>query len=185
MAELLIGSFQSVHAPDYLSSAVDHAIACGENCFMFYNGAPQTTIRVDWQQMHREQFFAKMKEYQLDLANIIVHAPYVINPATNDPVLAKKTLTVLNKEIAYCEHFQVHKLVIHPGNAVNGISVETAIANCAKLINNLTNKNVIICLETMAGKGTEIGANFKQIKQIIDQVKNQALIGVCLDTCHI
>jgi deoxyribonuclease-4 len=185
MHKLLIGSFQSVSAPDYLLQALKDALYCNENCFMVYTGSPQFFKRVPLEKMQIDKFhkFAELNKF--DLNNLIVHAPYVMNLASNDPRIQDLTLDFLNSEIKRCKGFGSNKLVVHPGNATNGISTSQAIDNCIAVLNKLTNTDVIICIETMSGKGTEIGCNFEQIKTIIDGVKNKKLIGVCLDTCHI
>jgi len=80
----------------------------------------------------------------------------------------------------------ITKLVLHPGASV-GLERDYAINNIIKGLNLILDNdyNVTICLETMAGKGTEVGRNFEELKQIIDGVTNKDKIGVCMDTCHI
>ena len=88
----------------------------------------------------------------------------------------------LKQEIKRVEELNMTKLVLHPGSSVK-LSEEEGINNIINNLNKVGFSNVTICLETMAGKGTELGKNFEQIKKIIDGVNYE--LGVCLDTCHI
>ena len=96
------------------------------------------------------------------------------------------SVSFLKQEIERCEQLGITKLVLHPGSSV-GLERNHAISNIIKGLNIIldNNYNVIICLETMAGKGTEVGKSFEELKFIIDHVNNKSRIGVCLDTCHI
>ncbi|MDR2847140.1 MAG: deoxyribonuclease IV [Mycoplasmataceae bacterium] len=183
--KILIGSMQSVTAPNYLLQALSDAIACNENCFMVYTGSPQFFRRTALPQMKIAEFKKKCIEVNFDLNNLIVHAPYVMNLASADARIQELSLEFLNSEIKRCIAFGANKIVVHPGSATNGISLIQAITNCINIINKLDNTEVTICIETMSGKGGEIGVDFTQINQVIAGVKNKHLIGVCLDTCHI
>ena len=125
-----------------------------------------------------------MKDNNIDLRDVIVHAPYIINPA-NTANLEFST-SFLRQEIERVEALGVTKLVLHPGSHVQ-LGEETAIKNIITTLNNciLSDTKVTICLETMAGKGSEVGKEFKQIKQIIDGVVYNDKVKVCLDTCHL
>ena len=92
----------------------------------------------------------------------------------------------MKQEVIRCESLGMTKLVLHPGSSV-GLERNHAISNIIKGLNIVLddNHNVVICLETMAGKGTEVGKTFEELKYIIDNIKNKDKIGVCLDTCHI
>ena len=120
----------------------------------------------------------------IDINNVVVHAPYIINLA-NDKNF-DFNVNFLTQEIKRVELLGVNKLVLHPGSHV-GLGVEQGLQNIIKALNKVLTKdmNVIVCLETMAGKGTELGRNFEEIKAIIDGITLKDKIGVCLDTCHI
>lgn len=125
-----------------------------------------------------------MKENNIDLENIIVHAPYIVNLANfNNFDFAVSFLTT---EVERCSLLGIKYLVLHPGSAVN-VSREEAVKNIAKGLNLILDNDydVTILLETMAGKGNEIGRNFDELFQIIDLVKFKDKVGVCLDTCHL
>jgi deoxyribonuclease-4 len=109
-----------------------------------------------------------------------------MNIGTNDKRKSHISMSILNNEVNRTSAIKARYLIIHPGNATD-TTKEQAIKNIASSINSINKKNndVCICLETMSGKGNEIGSTFNEIKQIIDLIENKHLIGVCLDTCHI
>ena len=110
--------------------------------------------------------------------------PYIINLCNDDNF--DFSVSFLKQEVIRCEQLGVTKLVLHPGSSV-GLERNHAIANIIKGLNIVLDDdhNVCICLETMAGKGTEVGKTFEEIKTIIAGIKNKKRIAVCLDTCHI
>lgn len=184
MEDLIIGSHVSFKSEDQLVGSVKEALSYGSNTFMFYTGAPQNTNRKPIQQELTKQAHQLLKENNIDINNLIVHAPYIINLA--NPKNMDFGIRFLKEEIKRCEELGVEKLVLHPGSHV-GIGVDAALQNISNCLNYAIdeNTNIMICLETMAGKGTEVGTNFKEIKKIIDNVKYQDKVSVCLDTCHI
>ena len=129
----------------------------------------------------------KKKNNNIDINNIIVHAPYIINLA-NDKENDKYDFSInfLKQEIERCEELKMSYLVLHPGSHV-GLGIEKGINNIIYALNEVLkdDKNVTILLETMAGKGTEVGSNFQELKEIIDGINKKELIGVCMDTCHL
>ena len=118
----------------------------------------------------------------IDINNVIVHAPYIINLANGDDF----AVSFLRQEVERCIKIGINKLVLHPGSYVS-LSKEEGLNNIVLGLNKILNKdmNIKILLETMAGKGTEIGCSFEDLKYIIDNVKYNEKLGVCLDTCHI
>ncbi|MBQ2409521.1 MAG: deoxyribonuclease IV [Bacilli bacterium] len=184
MEDLIIGSHVSFKKDSQLLGSLEEALSYNANTFMFYTGAPQNTNRASINDSKTLEAMQLMKEKGIDLRNIIVHAPYIINPA-NTANLDFAT-SFLRQEIERVEALGVTKLVLHPGSHVK-LGEEIAIKNIIKVLNNciLSDTKVDICLETMAGKGSEVGVNFNQIKQIIDGVLYNEKIKVCLDTCHL
>ena len=184
MNELIIGSHVSFKSSDQLIGSVKEAISYGANTFMFYTGAPQNTKRVPLDDMKTYEALKIMKENNIDLRNVVVHAPYIINPAN----YANREFSseFLRQEIERVQNLGVTKIVLHPGSHV-GLGIEQGIKNIIDVLNMsiFSDTNVDICLETMAGKGTELGISFEQLKQIIDGVEYSEKIKVCLDTCHI
>ena len=180
---LIIGSHVGYKKNDGLLGSVEEALSYGANTFMFYTGAPQNTVRSNIDKEITKKALLKMKESNIDKNNVIVHAPYIINLANTEKY--EFAVNFLKEEISRCEQLEMSYLVLHPGSHV-GLGVDTAINNIISGLNEvLKNSKVTILLETMAGKGTEIGRNFDEIKRIIDGVENKNLIGVCMDTCHL
>ena len=184
MNELIIGSHVSFKKDSQMLGSVKEALSYDANTFMFYTGAPQNTNRATINDQKSLEAMQMMKDNNIDLRDVIVHAPYIINPA-NTANLEFST-SFLRQEIERVEALGVTKLVLHPGSHVQ-LGEETAIKNIITTLNNciLSDTKVTICLETMAGKGSEVGKEFKQIKQIIDGVVYNDKVKVCLDTCHL
>lgn len=184
MDNLIIGSHVSFKSDEQLLGSLKEALSYGENTFMFYTGAPQNTKRCEINDEITLEALKLMKEKNIDLRNIIVHAPYIINPANYEK--RDFSINFLIQEINRVEKLGVTKLVLHPGSHVS-LGVENGINNIINVLNCavLSDTNVDICLETMAGKGSECGKNFNELKQIIDGVIYNEKIKVCLDTCHI
>lgn len=167
-----------------LLGSVEEAVSYGANTFMFYTGAPQNTRRGSIDDGLTYKAYQLMKDNDMELENVIVHAPYIINLCNDNNF--DFSVSFLKQEVIRCEELGMTKLVLHPGSSV-GLEREHAISNIIKGLNIVLddNHNVVICLETMAGKGTEVGKSFEELKFIIDNIKNKSKIGVCLDTCHI
>lgn len=181
---LIIGSHVSYKNDTQLLGSVEEALSYGANTFMFYTGAPQNTRRGSINDGYTYKAYQLMKDNDIALENVIVHAPYIIN-LCNDKNF-DFSVSFLKQEVMRCEELGMTKLVLHPGSSV-GLEREHAISNIIKGLNIVLDDNhgVVICLETMAGKGTEVGRSFEELKFIIDNIKNKSKIGVCLDTCHI
>ena len=184
---LIIGSHVSFNKEKQLIGSLDEALSYGSNTFMFYTGAPQNTKRYEINDNLTNHALEKMKNNNIDINNIIVHAPYIINLA-NDKENDKYDFSInfLKQEIERCEELKMSYLVLHPGSHV-GLGIEKGINNIIYALNEVLkdDKNVTILLETMAGKGTEVGSNFQELKAIIDGIDKKELIGVCMDTCHL
>ena len=184
---LIIGSHVSFNKAKQLMESLDEALSYESNTFMFYTGAPQNTKRYEINDNLTNQALEKMKDNNIDINNIIVHAPYIINLA-NDKENDKYDFSIsfLKQEIERCKELKMSYLVLHPGSHV-GLGIEKGINNIIYALNEVLkdDKNVTILLETMAGKGTEVGSNFQELKAIIDGIDKKELIGVCMDTCHL
>jgi len=185
---LLIGSHVSMKSPNYLVGSINEAISYGANCLMIYTGSPQTTTRINIDKLKIKEFQEIAKKNNINLEHVIIHAQYIINLANDDKAKHDFAIEFIATEIKRCIKIGAKYLVIHPGSATN-CSVEKGIKNIADAINQILKKvgktNIVVCLETMSGKGNEIGRNFNQLKNIIDLVNSKTNIGVCLDTCHI
>lgn len=185
MEELIIGSHVSFKKEKQLIGSVLEAINYGANTFMFYTGAPQNTNRYEIDEEITKQAHILMKENNINIKNVVVHAPYIINLA-NDEKNYEFAINFLRQEIKRTEQLGVTYLVLHPGSHV-GLGEKKGIDNIIFALNQCLNNdtNIVICLETMAGKGSECGKTFEEINEIISGVKLKEKVGVCLDTCHI
>ena len=182
---LKIGSHVSFKKDTQLLGALDEALSYGSNTFMFYTGAPQNTNRVELNPDLTEKALLKMKENNINIKDIVVHAPYIINLANGDESKYKFSINFLKQECQRCETLGVDKLILHPGSHV-GQGVEVGIKNVISALNEiLPSTKTIILLETMAGKGSELGKTIEELKDIIDGVTEKEKIGICLDTCHL
>ena len=181
---LIIGSHVSYKNNMGLLGSVKEAISYGANTFMFYTGAPQNTMRGEINDKLTNEALELMKENNMDISKVIVHAPYIVNLANMNNF--DFSVSFLRKEVERCNILGMKYLVLHPGSAVN-CSREEAINNISNGLNLILDNDydVTILLETMAGKGNEIGRSFEELKSIIDKVKFKDKIGVCIDTCHL
>ena len=182
--DLIIGSHVSFNKDTQMIGSIEEALSYKANTFMFYTGAPQNTNRCNIDEQLLEKAKVLLKENNIDINNVVVHAPYIINLANINNF--DFNVNFLKQEIKRVEQLGVKYLVLHPGSHV-GLGVENGINNIINALNQVLDDNhsVNICLETMAGKGTELGRTFEELKQIIDGVKHQDKVAVCMDTCHI
>ncbi len=185
---MIIGSHVKMSGKDMMLGSVKEAISYNANCFMIYTGAPQNTARKDISELKIEEAHLLMKENNMDTKNIIIHAPYIVNPGTSFEDKRDFAISFLTNEVKRTYAMGSKVLVLHPGNTLTN-TLEDTINNIAYVINEINNNttglDVVIALETMSGKGTEVGRTFNEIRQIIDLIKDKSRIGVCLDTCHI
>lgn len=184
---LILGSHVSYKNDTQLVGSVKEALSYGSNTFMFYTGAPQNTQRGTINDLLTIDALNLMKENNIALENVICHAPYIVNLANNQDLEKYQfAQDFLRNEINRCETLGVRYIVLHPGSATK-LERCYAIDNIVNGINNVLveEDNIVILLETMAGKGTELGINIDEIKYIIDHINFQDKVGVCLDTCHL
>ena len=180
--ELIIGSHVSFTKDTQLVGSLNEALSYNANTFMFYTGAPQNTNRCPIDKELTSFALKKMIDNNIDINNIVIHAPYIINLANIDNL--SFNVRFLQDEINRAIDLKVNKIVLHPGSHV-GKGYEVGINNIITSLNQVDFKNVTILLETMAGKGSECGININQLKEIIDNINDKNHIGVCLDTCHL
>ena len=181
---LYIGSHVGFSKNNQLLGSVLEASSYGANTFMFYTGAPQNTMRNPIDNKLTSEAIEKMNKVGIDFSKVIVHAPYIIN-LCNDANF-DFSVSFLKGEIKRVSDLGVKNMVLHPGSHV-GLGVDKGIENIIAGLNLVLDGSldVTILLETMAGKGSEVGSTLDEIKRIIDGVKDKNHIGVCLDTCHL
>lgn len=184
---LIIGSHVSYKNDTQLVGSINEALSYGANTFMFYTGAPQNTIRGEINDLITYEALNIMKNNNMNLEHVICHAPYIVNLA-NDTDLEKYNFAInfLRKEIERCMKLGIKYIVLHPGSSTK-IERSHAINNIINGLNRvlMPEDNIVILLETMAGKGTEIGVNIEELSYIIDNIELRNKVGVCLDTCHL
>lgn len=169
-----------------LLNAANEAASYGSSTFMIYTGAPQNTRRKPIEDQFVEEGRELMKANNID--EIVVHAPYIINLGSYKSNTFQLAVDFLQEEIRRTSYLGVNNIVLHPG-AYTDKDVDYGIARIVEGLNevlkNTSETDVKIALETMAGKGTEIGRSFEEIARIIEGVEDNARLSVCLDTCHV
>lgn len=185
---MIIGSHVSMSGKDMLLGSVKEALSYGANTFMFYTGAPQNTRRKAIDELKIDEAKALMAESGIELKNVVVHAPYIINLAnTVKPETYELAVDFLKQELERCEAIGTSILVLHPGSHVKA-GEEVGLNQIVEGLNEALKETTYqgkIALETMAGKGSELGTTFEQIKYLMDHCLYPEKLGVCLDTCHI
>ncbi len=186
--QLFIGSHVSMTGPDFYLGSVKEALSYGATTFMFYTGAPQNSYRKPVSELKIQEGRKLLQENGFDESKIIVHAPYIINGANKSREdLFQLSKDLILKEVQRTAAFGCKTIVLHPGAHV-GQGEDAAIDSLVECLDDVLSKDnsdVKIALETMAGKGTEIGITFEQIRAIIDKSQHKDRLGVCLDTCHV
>ncbi|MFC4710607.1 deoxyribonuclease IV [Enterococcus eurekensis] len=182
---MLIGSHVSMSGKKMLLGAAEEAASYQATTFMIYTGAPQNTRRKAVEEMNIEAGLEFMKAH--GMSNMVVHAPYIINLGnTIKPENFGFATQFLREEIMRAQALGATQITMHPGAHV-GAGADAGITQIIKGLNEvLTNDQIPqIALETMAGKGTEVGRSFEELAQIIEGVTLNDKLSVTLDTCHI
>lgn len=186
MSTIKLGSHVGMAGKEMFLASAKEAASYGANVFMLYTGAPQNTRRKDVEELNIEAGWEYAHAHGID--EIVVHAPYIINLAnTVKPETYELAVEFLEKEIVRTAAMGSKVLVLHPGSHVNA-GTEAGTAQIIKGLNTVLNQNgddVCIALETMAGKGSEIGRSFEELKAIYDGVEKKERLRVCFDTCHV
>ncbi len=181
-----LGSHVSMKSPDYLIGAVEEAASYDANAFMIYTGAPQNTRRQPLEKMKISEGQEAMAIHEMDTKDIVIHAPYIVNLGNTFKLdNFDFAIDFMTEEIRRAEAMGAAQMTMHPGAHV-GAGPEAAIDQIAEGLNRILHKDqtVQIALETMAGKGTEIGRSFEELAQIIERVDLDEKLSVTLDTCH-
>lgn len=180
-----LGSHVSMSGKKMLVGSSEEAASYGATAMMIYTGAPQNTRRKAIEELNIEAGLEHMKANGID--DLIVHAPYIINLGnTTKPATFELAVSFLRSEIERTDALQAKQIVLHPGAHV-GAGADLGIARIVEGLNEVltADQNVQIALETMAGKGTEIGRSFDELAKIIDGVTHNDRLSVCFDTCHV
>ncbi len=181
---MILGSHVGMSGREMLLGSAKEAVSYGADTFMFYTGAPQNTRRKDISELNIAPAWDYMKEH--GISQIIVHAPYIINLGNAvKPETFSLAVEFLAKEIERTVSCRSHTLILHPGAHV-GEGVNTGTTQIIKGLNEVlrADTDCFIALETMAGKGSEIGRSFEELARIYDGVTHNEKLRVCFDTCH-
>ena len=179
-----LGSHVGMNGKKMMLGSVEEALSYGADTFMIYTGAPQNTRRKELSELNIDAAQTLMKE--TGIQEFIVHAPYIINLAnTVKPETYELAVRFLRLELTRASAMGSHILVVHPGAHV-GAGTDAGIASIVKGLNEVLtdDSDCLIALETMAGKGSEIGRTFEELAQIYDGVTKKDRLRVCFDTCH-
>lgn len=160
------------------------ALSIGANTFQFFTRNPRGSKAKDINPKDVEGLLKIMKEN--NFGKLVAHAPYTLNPCSDKPQTREFAKIVMEDDLKRMEYLPHNYYNFHPGSHV-GQGVEVGIQYIVDLLNDILKpeQTTTVLLETMAGKGTEIGRRFEELKQILDGVNQPDKIGVCLDTCHI
>ncbi|KRM87498.1 deoxyribonuclease IV [Lacticaseibacillus thailandensis] len=181
---MLIGANVSMSGKAMFPGAVAEAVSYGATTLQFYIGAPQNTRRKDVSAMRISEGLAAMKT--AGLSHLVIHAPYIVNLGnTKKPGNYDFAVEFMRAEVARAEALHAYSMPFHPGAHV-GAGADAAIAQIARGLNEIitADQHVTIALETMAGKGTEVGRTFEELAAILDRVTNNDKVMVTMDTCH-
>lgn len=183
--QLKIGSHVGMSGKEMFFGSVKEAASYGANALMVYTGAPQNTRRKDVSELNIEAGQAYMKEHGLQ--DLIIHAPYIINLGNSvKPETFELAVDFLALELERTKAMGSNILVLHPGAHV-GAGEDIGTSQIIKGLNEVltSDTKVYVTLETMAGKGSEIGRNFEELARIYDGVHHNDKLRICFDTCHV
>lgn len=185
---IYIGSHVSMKAPKYFLGAIEETLSYGANACMIYTGPPSNSIRKDISNFQLEHAKELMEKNNLDMKHVIVHAPYIINLANVvKPETAQFGVQFLQEELKRVDQMGAKIVVLHPGSYTKA-TLEQGIDSIIQGLNEVLDQDesdVKIALETMAGKGSEVGRTFEELATITQGIHKKDRIGYCLDTCHI
>lgn len=179
-----LGSHVAMSGKEMLLGSAKEAVSYGADTFMFYTGAPQNTRRKSISELNIDAAWDYLSQHQIE--EIIVHAPYIINLGNSvKPETFELAVQFLQLEIERTAACKSQTLILHPGSHV-GAGTEAGITQIIKGLNEVLTADTPcnIALETMAGKGSEIGRSFEELAQIYDGVIHSDKLRVCFDTCH-
>lgn len=167
----------------YLAMA-KQAVSIGANTFQFFTRNPRGGKAKEINEDDVKAFLEYSKEHGIN--RILAHAPYTLNACSADRGIREFAKNTMADDLKRMEYTPGNYYNFHPGSHV-GQGVEVGIDFIAEMLNEILTKEqtTTVLLETMSGKGSEVGRNFEELKAIIDKVKLKDKLGVCLDTCHI
>lgn len=160
------------------------ALSIGANTFQFFTRNPRGGKAKEIDEKDVEAFLSLAEEN--NFAKLVAHAPYTVNPCSKDTKTREFARMIMEDDLKRMEYIPGNYYNFHPGSHV-GQGIDTGIEIIAELLNDIITpeQSTIVLLETMSGKGSEVGSRFEELKTLIDRVELKDKIGVCMDTCHI
>lgn len=184
----IIGSHVSMGGPNYYLGSVEEALKYGANTLMLYTGAPQNTIRTPIEKLKIKEAIELASNNNMDISKFVCHAPYLINLGNSiDEYKAELGRNFLASEMERTHAMGIKVIVLHPGAHMQAgidVGLDTLIKNLNMVLDN-DKTGVLIALETMAGKGSELCTELGHLKYVINSIHKKDQVGVCLDTCHL
>lgn len=183
---LIIGSHVSFLSSSQLLGSVNEALLYGANTFMFYTGSNHSSNRSEIDDEITTKAHILMQENNINIENVMVHAPFIINFANNkDERKYNFYISFMKQEIQRCKKLGVKNLIFHPGSRTD-LSDSQALSNIVYAIDSVMDsvEDFTLIVEFMSGKGSEVGGNLTEISYIINNSKFKDKLGICLDTCH-
>lgn len=179
-----LGSHVKMRGKEMFLGSAKEAASYGANAMMIYTGAPQNTVRKDLSLMKIEEGKKYMEDHGIE--EVVVHAPYIVNLGNNkDQSKYEFAIEFLANELKRADALGAKQVTLHPGAHV-GLGAKVAIENIAHGLDEAlkASKDVSVALETMAGKGTEVGRTFEELADIIEKCSENGRLSVTFDTCH-
>ena len=186
--ERLIGSHIGFCAPDYFLGSVSEALSFGENALMLYTGSPQHSFRVPLERIKREEGKRRMEEAGIAREGLVVHATYLVNLAKiGDPEKLAFSREYALEEIRRAAYLGASSIVFHPGSHKGGDEAEgfETFVESVRFLLERTPEGIALCIETMAGRKNELGADFSFFQELFRRFPNEPRLGACIDTCHL
>ena len=169
-----------------LLNSILEALSYNANALMVYLGPPQSTMRKDVHRLNIDAFRQKLNEHNINIDDVIVHAPYIVNLASPDNEKRRFGVDFIIKEMRTMKIVGAKYMVLHPGaHMKEGVEkgLDFIVDSLKRILQATENDNTYIALETMAGKGSECCFRFEHLAYIIKTINSPRLV-VCFDTCH-
>ncbi len=179
---LVLGTHMSIAGG--LNKTAQNVVKMNANTMQIFSRNPRGSNFKNPSEKEVEEFQKIRKEHHF--GPILAHAPYTMNLASAKPEVYEFACDVIREDIQRMDNLGIENIVFHPGSHT-GIGTEAGIENIIRGLNQAIteSQNIMVLLETMSGKGTEIGVHFEELKTIRDGVNHPEKVGICLDTCHV
>ena len=179
---LVLGTHMSIAGG--LNKTAQNVVKMNANTMQIFSRNPRGSNFKNPSEKEVEEFQKIRKEHYF--GPILAHAPYTMNLASAKPEVYEFACDVIREDIQRMDNLGIENIVFHPGSHT-GIGTEAGIKNIIRGFNQAIteSQNIMVLLETMSGKGTEIGVRFEELKTIRDGVNHPEKVGICLDTCHV